>query len=85
MADNDSILMYNFLLSQGVLTRLTVLLVHNPIENSVPSSRCGHLKQQDHALAECLEVVNLVEGTSQLYGHEEAHAKDGKYEHNKEE
>ena len=63
------------------LTRLAVPLVHDPIEDAVPASRGGHLEEEDHALAEGLEVVDFVQGPPQFDRHEEAHAEYCEYEH----
>ena len=63
------------------LTRLAVPLVHDPIEDAVPARRGGHLEEEDHALAEGLEVVDFVQSSSQFDRHEETHAEYCKNEH----
>ena len=69
------------ILCQDFLTRFAILLVHDPVEDPVPPGRGGHLEEEDHALAEGLEVVHLVQGASQFHRHKEAHAKNGENEH----
>ena len=67
------------------LTWLTILLIHDSIEHPVPASRGGHLEEEDHGLPERLEVVDLVQRSSQLHRHEETHPEDGEDEHDEEE
>ena len=73
---NDSI--------QGVLTRLTVLLVHDPVEDPVPPRGGRHLEEENHAPPESLEIVHFVQRAPQFHCHEEAHAKNGENEHHEE-
>ena len=63
------------------LTRLTISLVHDAVEDAVPAGRGGHLEEEDHALAERLEVVDFIQSPSQLDCHEETHSKYCEYEH----
>ena len=43
------------------------------------------MEEEDHALTERLEVVDLIQRPPELDCHEEAHAKDCKDEHHQEE
>lgn len=44
-----------------------------------------YLEEEDHGLAERLEVVDIVDATVLLNIHKERHAENGKDEHDKEE
>ena len=54
-------------------------------QRSIPSSRCGHLEEEDERLEESLEVVNIIEPASDLDVLEEAHTEDSEDEHDEEE
>ena len=54
-------------------------------QRSIPSSRCGHLEEENECLEEGFEVVNIVEAWPDLGVLEQADAKDGKDEHDEEE
>ena len=54
-------------------------------QRSIPSGRCGHLEEENECLEEGFEVVNIVESWPDLGVLEQADAKDGKDEHDKEE
>ena len=69
----------------STFTWFTVLLVHDPVKDPVPSSGGWHLEEEDHALAEGLEVVDLVQRPPEFDRHEEAHSEDSKDEHHQEE
>ena len=43
------------------------------------------MEEEDHALAERLEVVDLIQCSSELDRHEEAHPENGEDEHHQEE
>ena len=43
------------------------------------------MEEEDHGLPERLEVVDLVQRSSQLHRHEETHPEDGEDEHDEEE
>ena len=59
--------------------------VKDGCQRSIPSSRCGHLEEEDECLEEGFEVVNIVESWPDLGVLEQADAKDGEDEHDKEE
>ena len=54
-------------------------------QRSIPSSRGGHLEEEDEGLEEGFEVVDIVESRPDLGVLEQADAKDGKDEHDEEE
>jgi len=54
-----------------------------PVQNAVPAGRRRRLEQDDHALAERLEVEHLVDASRVLDVHEELHAEHGVDEHDK--
>ena len=54
-------------------------------QRSIPSSRRGHLEEEDERLEEGFEVVDVVEAGPDLGVLEQADAKDGKDEHDEEE
>ena len=54
-------------------------------QRSIPSSRCGHLEEEDERLEEGFEVVNIIEAWPDLGVLEQANAKDSKDEHDEEE
>ena len=64
---------------------VALLLVDDAFQDAVPSGRRRHLEEQDHGLAERLEVVDLVDARLVLDVHEERHAEDGEDEHDQEE
>jgi len=55
-----------------------------PGQHAVPAGRRRRLEQQDHALAERLEVEDVVEAVRVPDVHEEGHAEDGVDEHDEE-
>lgn len=64
---------------------------HHPttttIDNINRQRNCGwasYLKEQDHALAEGLEVVDIVDAALLLHVHEKGHAENGEDEHDQE-
>ena len=64
---------------------LTVAVIEDGVQSSVPASRGGHLKQEDERLKERLEVVNIIEAGSDLDIFEKTHSEDGQDEHDQEE
>ena len=59
--------------------------VENGCQSSVPSSRCGHLEEENERLEESFEVVDIVEAWPDLGVLEQANAEDSKDEHDEEE
>ena len=62
------------------------MLVAPTLDNDfITTHKFPSLEQEDHALPEGPEVVDLVQRAAQLHVHEEAHAEDGEDKHHQEE
>ena len=64
---------------------LTVAVIEDGVQSSVPAGCGGHLKEEDERLEKRLEIVNIIEAGSDLDIFEKTHSEDGQDEHDQEE
>ena len=67
------------------IVNLTVAVVEDGVQCSVPARSGGHLEQEDERLEKRLEIVDIIEAGSDLDILEKTHSEDGQDEHDQEE
>ena len=67
------------------IVNLTVAVVEDGVQCSVPACSGGHLEQEDERLEKRLEIVDIIEAGSDLDILEKTHSEDGQDEHDQEE